>query len=53
MRKMPIFIFRTGFKGKNFMISPEKARRFMWFSLGISLSLIILYGLQKLFGGGE
>lgn len=35
------------------MISREKARRFMWFSIGIALSLSILYGLQKLFGSGD
>lgn len=35
------------------IISPEKAKRFMWFSLGISGSLIILMLLQKLFGGGN
>ena len=35
------------------MISKEKARRFMWFSLGIAISLSILFGLQKLFGSGE
>jgi len=35
------------------MITKEKARKFMWFSLGISLSLIILLVLQKLFGAGE
>ncbi len=29
----------------------EKARKFMFFSLGISLSLIVLYALQRLFGG--
>lgn len=35
------------------MISPEKAKRFMWFSLGIAGSLIILLVLQKLFGGAN
>ena len=34
------------------MISPEKARRFMWFSLGIAGSLAILYFVQKFFGAG-
>ncbi len=33
------------------MIDPVKVRRFMWFSIGISVSLGILYGLQKLFAG--
>ncbi len=32
------------------MITKEKARRFMWFSLGISISLAILLLLQKLLG---
>jgi hypothetical protein len=35
------------------MITKEKARKFMWFSLGISLSLFILLVLQKLLGSGE
>lgn len=35
------------------MVSPEKAKRFMWFSIGIALSLSILYLLQKAFGSGE
>ena len=34
------------------MISPEKARKFMWFSLGIVAALCILLTLQKLFGTG-
>lgn len=32
------------------MIDKTKARKFMFFSLGISLSLGILYLLQKLLG---
>ena len=32
------------------MISQEKARRFMWFCVGIVLALSILYFLQKAFG---
>ena len=35
------------------MISQEKARKFMWFSLGIVISLSILYVLQKFFGAGN
>jgi hypothetical protein len=35
------------------MISREKAGKFMWFSIGIALSLSILYVLQKLFGAGD
>ena len=35
------------------MISKEKARRFMFFALGISLSLIVWYTLQQIFGGGQ
>jgi hypothetical protein len=35
------------------MIKPEKARRFMWFSIGITLSLSILYLLQKFFGSNN
>lgn len=35
------------------MISPEKARRFMWFSIGIVISLSILYFLQKFFGANN
>lgn len=34
------------------MFSKEKARRFMFFALGISISLGILYFLQKWFGNG-
>ncbi len=32
---------------------PEKARRFMWFSLGIVVSLSILYVLQKFLSAGD
>jgi hypothetical protein len=32
------------------MIDPQKVRRFMWFSVGISLSLTVLYLIQKFFG---
>lgn len=35
------------------MVSPEKAKRFMWFSLGIALSLGVLLILQKLFGSAN
>lgn len=35
------------------MFNPEKARRFMWFSLGIVISLSILYIIQKLLGAGD
>ncbi len=35
------------------MINPEKVRRFMWFSLGIVISLSILYFLQKMLGAGD
>jgi hypothetical protein len=35
------------------MISQEKARKFMWFSLGIAISLSILYVLQKFFASGN
>ena len=34
------------------MFSPEKARKFMWFSLGVTLALAVLYVLQKYFGAG-
>lgn len=33
------------------MISSEKVKRFMWFSLGIAGSLLVLLLLQKMFGG--
>jgi hypothetical protein len=35
------------------MISQEKVRKFMWFSLGIAISLSLLYVLQKMFGSGS
>jgi hypothetical protein len=35
------------------MITKEKARKFMWFSLGIAISLSILLALQKLFGSAD
>lgn len=35
------------------MFNKTKARRFMFFSLGVSISLTILYFLQKWFGNGN
>ncbi len=35
------------------MVSPEKARKFMWFSLGIALSLGVLLILQNFFGSAN
>jgi hypothetical protein len=35
------------------MFDKAKARRFIFFSLGISISLAILYVLQLLFAKGE
>lgn len=35
------------------MFSKEKVRKFMWFSLGIALSLSILYFMQMFFGSNE
>lgn len=35
------------------MITKEKARKFMWFSLGIAISLSILLALQHLFGSSN
>lgn len=35
------------------MINPVKVRKFMFFSLGISVSLIILYALQQMFGSNN
>lgn len=32
------------------MIKPETAKKFMWFSIGIVISLSVLYFLQKMFG---
>lgn len=34
---------------QNIMISPEKAKKFMWFCAGIVLSMSALYFLQKFF----
>jgi hypothetical protein len=35
------------------MMNKEKARRFMFFALGVSISLSILYVLQQWLGGGN
>ncbi len=35
------------------MITPEKARKFMWFCVGIVISMSILYFLQNFFGSNN